>query len=145
MSGDNQLEQLVKELSAQITELRKKIETLEDKANRLSVSKASNGKYPYYEFILSYGLTPDHIEQVNRLFMAISEKLEGNNIPVGLKNSKFPTDFLFTSEPIEYNDVKNAIQGIWPISDKEICAELIQAMKNQGIQINACKYLLSQL
>ncbi|AIQ10889.1 hypothetical protein PDUR_01790 [Paenibacillus durus] len=124
--------------------MQQKIISLEDRVLRLSICKSSNGNYPYYDFILSYGITPDQQTRINRLFMALSERLAGNTLPFGLKEESYSTDFLFSDKPIQLDDVKNAITNIWPVTDDDLPLSLVKAMKEQGIQIQICDYLLSQ-
>lgn len=54
-----ELIELVKNQSNQILEMQEKINVLENRVLRLSICKISNGDYPYYDFMLSYGITPD--------------------------------------------------------------------------------------
>lgn len=139
-----ELIELVRNQSNQILEMQEKIDVLEDKVLRLSICKISNGNYPYYDFILSYGITPDQQTRINRLFMALSEKLVGNKLPSGLKKEGYSTAFLFSDKSIQLDNVKNAITNIWPVTDDDLLLSLIKAMKDQGMQIQVCEYLLSQ-
>ncbi|ANE48830.1 hypothetical protein SY83_09945 [Paenibacillus swuensis] len=125
--------------------MKNKIESLEDRVLRLSVCKVSNGEFPYYDLILSYNITPNQQTQINRLFMALSEKLVGNTLPSRLKETEsYSTLFLFSDNPIQYDDVKKSIMTIWPTTDGELPLSIIKAMKDQGIQVQLCEYLLSQ-
>ncbi|MBW7475380.1 hypothetical protein K0T92_11525 [Paenibacillus oenotherae] len=139
-----ELTELVRKQSNQILEMQQKINILEDKILRLSICKVSNGNYPYYDFILSYGITPDQQSRINRLFMALSNKLAGNTLPTGLREESYSTDFLFSDKPINWDDVKCSITRIWPVTDADLPLSLIKAMKDQGLQIQVCDYLLSQ-
>ncbi|MGM0890096.1 MAG: hypothetical protein ACQEW5_24870 [Bacillota bacterium] len=146
---DRQIEHLVEKVKSQeevLLEMKSKIEQLEDLIIRLSVCKLSDPSYPYYNFIVLYGITPDQQTSINRLFMALSEKLAGNQIPEGLKSkAEYSTDFLFSDKPIQYENVKCSIMKILNVSDGEIPLSLINSMKSQEMNVTVCDYLLSQL
>lgn len=82
-----ELEKIVKNQSDELLEMKRKIDILEDIVLRLSICKASNGNFPYYDFILSYGITPDQQTRINRLFMLLSEKLAGRKFPLHLRET----------------------------------------------------------
>jgi hypothetical protein len=143
--GVNKLEQMITQQNETINALKDKIELLEDKILRLSICKLSNENYPYYDFILSYNITPDQQTQIARLFTALSQKLSGNLLPPSLKKSEsYSTEFLFNNSPIRYDDVRDSILKIWPIMDDSLPLALIIAMHEQGLQIEVCEYLISQ-
>ncbi|PDO09563.1 MAG: hypothetical protein BLM47_12075 [Candidatus Reconcilbacillus cellulovorans] len=142
----NQLMELVDKQNAIIEDLKKKIETLESMIQYLSICKVSNEKYPFYDFVLSYGITTEQQFQLRRLFLVLSEKLSGKSIPEKFREKEsYSTDFLFRDLPIEFDDVKKAILKIWPVEDEQLPVLLIKAMKGQGMLIDVCDYLLSQI
>ncbi|MCY9657615.1 hypothetical protein P5G65_26195 [Paenibacillus chondroitinus] len=141
-----ELEELVIKQNGQLREIQSKLELLTDRVLRLSVCKASNGDFPFYDLILSYGITPDQQAQITRLFMALSEKLACNALPTRLKETEsYSTDYLFSDQPIQYDDVINSIIKIWPTTDDSLPLSLIKAMKDQGMQVHVCDYLLSKV
>lgn len=140
------LEEIIIKQNNQLAEMQSKMEILEDRILRVNICKVSNGKFPYYEFVLSYGITPNQQSQLGRLFVALSEKIAGNSLPTNFKkNAGFCTDFLFDDNPIHFDNVKYSIKSIWPITDDELPLLLIKSMKHQGLQVDVCEYLLSQI
>ncbi|MCG7406087.1 hypothetical protein MH117_01560 [Paenibacillus sp. ACRRX] len=139
-----QLEEMIVQQNKVILTLQNKIELLEDKVVRLAICKISNGNYPYYDFLLSYHITPEQQFQIKRLFMVLSEKRSGNTLPVSFKSSEsYSTDFLYEDSTITYNDVKNSILTILLNTDDDLPLSLITAMRDQGMQTELCDYLIS--
>lgn len=142
------LENLIKQLNDKLIELQNKIEILEDRVTHLSICKLSNGKFPYYDFILEYSINPSQQCKINDLFLLMSIKMKGNTLPDRYKETAgIPIDFLFCEEPIKYSDVKKSILEIWPgddDNDNDLILMLIRAMKDQGIDVKLCEYLISQ-
>ncbi|MCW2279478.1 hypothetical protein [Heliophilum fasciatum] len=54
-----ELENILKQQNIKLLELQSKVEMLQDEVARLVVCKLSNGKYPYYDLILDYGINPE--------------------------------------------------------------------------------------
>ncbi|WP_051287337.1 hypothetical protein [Paenibacillus taiwanensis] len=139
-----QLEDMIAQQNKVILTLQNKIELLEDKAVRLAICKISNGNYPYYDFILSYHITPEQQFQIKRLFMVLSEKLAGNALPVSFKTSeRYSTDFIYETSTFTFSDVKKSILTILLNTDEDLPLTLIKAMRDQGMQVELCNYLIS--
>ncbi|WP_202079230.1 hypothetical protein [Caldalkalibacillus salinus] len=131
-------------LESELKEAKHNIEILTDYVLRLSVCKQVNPKYPYYDFIVSYGIDPYKQSKIDLLFSLMSEKLESNKIPERFGNIEdFPTDFLFRHSPLKYEDVEEAIMNILNAKSSDVPITLIQSMKDQGLQVKLCEHLLS--
>lgn len=66
MDEINDIDKVVKQQDIKIKELQDKVELLQDIVAHLIVCKQSNNNYPYNEFILNYGITP---EQQSKIFL----------------------------------------------------------------------------
>lgn len=154
-----ELENLLNKQNDVIAELNQQISYLKTTVDYLSICKISNEKYPFYEFLMSYGITPETHFELRRLLRLIDEKLAGKELPIHLKeNLNFSADFLFSRAPIRYSDVKKAILDIrsgkqdgYMEEDNEVqennefISELLHAMKHQGMLTKVCDYMLEQI
>ncbi|QIB69241.1 hypothetical protein Ami103574_07840 [Aminipila butyrica] len=154
-----ELENLLNKQNNVIAELNQQINHLKTTVDYLSICKLSNEKYPFYEFLMSYGIAPATHFELRRLLGLIDAKLSGKELPFRLtENMDFSADFLFLNEPIKYMDVKKAIleirsgekDGQIEAADEvqendEFISELLHAMKNQGMVVKVCDYILEQI
>ena len=147
MEHKEKLENILRQQNIKLLELQSKIEILQDEVSRLVICKLSNEKYPYYDLILNYSINPEKQAKIFDLLSLVSERFEGKRLPVRFKETAgIPIDFLFSDKPIKYNDVKKSIMEILLINDEdsELPFLVIKSLKDQGIQVKLCEYLLSQ-
>ncbi|CAJ1002247.1 hypothetical protein [Brevibacillus aydinogluensis] len=146
---DNQLEELKLKVQDQdkiIKGLREKVEELHDFILTLAICKQADPKFPYYNFIVEYQISPDKKTAIELLFMALSQKLEGKNLDhIRGKDVGISSEILFSDTPLQYKDVEGAITKILEVESNLVAYRLIQAMKDQGMQTSLCEYLLSQV
>lgn len=140
-----ELQKIIIEQQIKIDEMQNKITALSDYIIRLSVCKLNDPKYPYYNFIVSYGISPEKQAKIGLLFLLLSDKFEGKTIQERFRKIEdYPTDFLFSNETLKYKDVNEALTKILDAISDEVPLLVIQNLKNQGFHVALCDYLLSQ-
>jgi hypothetical protein len=140
-----ELQKIIFQQQEKIDEMQNKINELSDYILRLSVCKVTNPKYPYYDFIVSYQISPEKQDKIDLLFILLSDKFNGKKIQERFRKIKdYPTDFLFSNEPLKYKDVKEALAKILGAISDEVPLMLIKNLRDQGFHVALCDYLLSQ-
>lgn len=136
----------IKKLEDEINEIKMSLGKFEDFILRLAICKQTDPKYPYYDYIVTYRISPETQFKIDLLFGLISEKVESKKIPARFKKIKdFSTDFLYDDNPLQYKDVEKEIMHILGAKDAGVPVMFIKAMRDQGIQVKLCDYLLSQI
>jgi hypothetical protein len=149
------LEEQLKELSNRVLNQEKRIEELQQKITelgnyiiQLSISKQSNPKFPYYEFIVENQIPTNKKVKIEVMFSLLSHRVFEGGLPNHFNRKEIediPSSLLYSDSLPTYQQVEEVIMNILDTESNEIPYRLIRSMKNQGIQPEFCDFLLSQV
>jgi len=135
----------IDEQDKKIDELVDSITTLKEHIVRLSVCKVTNDHFPYYNFIVSAQLTATQIDEMNLLFLILSDYLENR---VGDRHGylikKLGIENIFDKDNINKAELKKYIKSILHVDSWELPSEMLTKMKEQGVGGQAVDYLLEE-
>ena len=127
-------------------QLEEKIDELSDKIIRLSVSKLSDPRYPYFNWLLNSNISNDESSLLEGIMAALSYRLEGREVPDQFKKEVpgVSMQILYADARPDYKEAKEIITAAIDI-DAEIIPNMLKVMYGQGKFKELCEHLLAEI
>ncbi|WP_347487887.1 hypothetical protein ABDB91_11645 [Desulfoscipio sp. XC116] len=148
------------ELRDAIIELQNKVAVLEENQLRLRATKLSDSSYPYWNYLLGFGIRDEVRRNIEYALFILSERLSGNNIIMAasdeLSDKMLDSDDIYVTKnkanlyPKElfdagiptYKDTVNIIMKIMEIDDEVVVFDLLLSIYWQSMFKELMKHLL---
>lgn len=139
------LEQKVSEQEKEIEQLKQQVEELTWFFRRLTVSKLSDPKYPYWNWLLERNVSEEKMTLSEIIMLIFKTRYEQREIPARFRKERYEvySDRLFSDQVPSLQEVQETIASVLDINN-DLVNELLASMKDQGIMVDLCSQLLSQ-
>lgn len=108
----------------------------------------TSDEFPYYNFLVTSGITSTQRSLINLLFLVLSELLKGNLEEQHIKVLKELKAELIVDEKkeIRYTEVMNTLKNILHIKTSELIEEMLfDSMLQQGVKTTIVNHLKTNM
>ncbi|MCM3318038.1 hypothetical protein M3603_15580 [Rummeliibacillus stabekisii] len=134
-------------MEKKLEELQEQLDTLKEQIRLLSICKVTSDEFPYYNFLVTSGITSTQRSSINLLFLVLSElmkgKLEEQHIKV-LKELKAEL-IVDENKEISYTEVMNTFKKILNVETSGLIEEMFDSMLQQGVKTNIVNHLKTNM
>lgn len=134
-------------MEKKLEELEGQLNTLKEQIRLLSICKVTSDEFPYYNFLVTSGITSTQRSSINLFFLVLSELIKGkltdNHIKV-LKELKAES-ILDEKNEIRYTEVMNTLKKILDVETSGLIEEMFDSMLRQGVKTNIVNHLKANM
>jgi len=134
-------------MEKKLEELQEQLDTLKEQIRLLSICKVTSDEFPYYNFLVTSGITSTQRSSINLLFLVLSElmkgKLEEQHIKV-LKELKAEL-IVDENKEISYTEVMNTFKKILNVETSGLIEEMFDSMLQQGVKTTIVNHLKTNM
>ena len=118
-----------------VTALEMELENLRDRVDRLAVSKLSDPRFPYFEWLVLHEITPDAQSRLETVLTILSYRVEGAPVPDLLRKplEGVDLDLLYEEGPPSLDDVVRLGSAVLTIGSSAAVTRLLRALRDQGM------------
>lgn len=134
-------------MEKKLEDLQYQLDSLKEQIRLLSICKMTSDEFPYYNFLVTSGITSTQRSLINLLFLVLSELLKGNLEEQHIKVLKELKAELIVDEKkeIRYTEVMNTLKNILHIETSELIEEMFDSMLQQGVKTTIVNLLKTNM
>ncbi|UIR30712.1 hypothetical protein LZP85_02675 [Priestia flexa] len=119
------------------------LNTLKEQVRLLSICKVTSDEFPYYNFLVTSGITSTQRSSIDLFFLVLSElikeKIKDKHIKV-LKELEAES-ILDENKEIRYTEVMNTFKKILDVETSGLIEEMFDSMLQQDVKTNIVNHL----
>ncbi|MCM3362545.1 hypothetical protein ACTNDN_20690 [Niallia sp. HCP3S3_B10] len=134
-------------MEKKIEMLEEQLKTLTEQVRLLSICKVTNNEFPYYNFLVTSGITASQRSSIDLFFLVLSELLNGKKEERHIKVLKEldADSILDENQEIIFPEVMNTLKKILDVDTSGLIEEMLDSMLDQGVKTNIVTQLKSNL
>lgn len=123
--------------------LEEQLNTLKEQVRLLSICKVTNDEFPYYNFLVTSGITSTQRSSINLFLIVLSEVLKGKTTDRHIRVIKEleAESILDENGELNYIEVMNTFKKILDVETSGLIEEMFDSMLKQGVKSNISKHL----
>jgi len=135
----------LEELERKIESLQAEVLDLKSVIRRLVISKVTNPKYAYWNWLIEREATEEQRVMIETVIRIYGMRYRDEPIPDFFKRDKLASmiDQLYTPSKPNYLEVAEGMRSIIGTRTTDFVPELLEALRDQGIERELCEHLLA--
>ncbi|MGX8238782.1 hypothetical protein [Exiguobacterium sp. S22-S28] len=123
--------------------LEEQLNTLKEQVRLLSICKVTNDEFPYYNFLVTSGITSTQRSSINLFLIVLSEVIKGKTTDRHIRVIKEleAESILDENGELNYIEVMNTFKKILDVETSGLIEEMFDSMLKQGVKSNISKHL----
>lgn len=123
--------------------LEEQLNTLKEQVRLLSICKVTNDEFPYYNFLVTSGITSTQRSSINLFLIVLSEVTKGKTTDRHIRVIKEleAESILDENGELNYIEVMNTFKKILDVETSGLIEEMFDSMLKQGVKSNISKHL----
>ncbi|MBO2535944.1 hypothetical protein [Rummeliibacillus suwonensis] len=134
-------------MEKKLEELEEQLNTLKEQIRLLSICKVTSDEFPYYNFLVTSGITSSQRSSINLFFLVLSELIKGKLTDKHIKVLKKlkAESILDEKNEIRYTEVMNTLKKILDVETSDLIEEMFDSMLRQGVKTNIVNHLKTSM
>lgn len=130
-------------IMGKIEVLEEQLNTLKEQVRLLSICKVTNDEFPYYNFLVTSGITSTQRSSINLFLIVLSEVTKGKTTDRHIRVIKEleAESILDENGELNYIEVMNTFKKILDVETSGLIEEMFDSMLKQGVKSNISKHL----
>lgn len=130
-------------IMGKIEVLEEQLNTLKEQVRLLSICKVTNDEFPYYNFLVTSGITSTQRSSINLFLIVLSEVIKGKTTDRHIRVIKEleAESILDENGELNYIEVMNTFKKILDVETSGLIEEMFDSMLKQGVKSNISKHL----
>lgn len=134
-------------MEKKLEELEEQLNTVKEQIRLLSICKVTSDEFPYYNFLVTSGITSSQRSSINLFFLVLSELIKGKLTDKHIKVLKElkAESILDEKNEIRYTEVMNTLKKILDVETSGLIEEMFDSMLRQGVKTNIVNHLKTNM
>lgn len=122
-------------LGDKVSALELELEILRERVSRLAVSKLSDPRFPYFEWLVLHEVTPEAQSRLETVLTILSYRVEEVPVPDLLRRPlpEVDLDLLYAEGAPSLDDIVQLLCGVLAIGSPAVVRRLLCALRDQGM------------
>ena len=123
--------------------LEERLNTLTEQVRLLSICKVTSDEFPYYNFLVTSGITSTQRSSINLFLLVLSELIKGKITDKHIKLLKeLDAEFVIDENlELNYQEVMHTFKKILDVETTGLIEEMFDSMLEQGVKVNISNHL----